>query len=200
MGLSYDDLSLLRFIQKRQSIPLPKVAMQFEKNEISIRRAIEQINLYSAAPMIEIKKGWCLSRVSYKEFVDFIKGISMEDYASSWAERIRVVIVTIFFQGYVNASSLYESWGLSLPTKKQDTANLRRLLSDHGLQLVTLKKKGLSIEGTSCSCGFLSSTFSIPCWNLRTRTASRPASPTRPWKSRATTRPRTVCKRPPKAR
>ena len=57
--------------------------MQFEKNEISIRRAIEQINLYSAAPMIEIKKGWCLSRVSYKEFVDFIKGISMEDYASS---------------------------------------------------------------------------------------------------------------------
>ena len=45
MGLSYDDLSLLRFIQKRQSIPLPKVAMQFEKNEISIRRAIEQINL-----------------------------------------------------------------------------------------------------------------------------------------------------------
>lgn len=105
MGLSYDDLSLLRFIQKRQSIPLHKVAMQFEKNEISIRRAIEQINLYSAAPMIEIKKGWCLSRVSYKEFVDFIKGISMEDYASSWAERIRVVIVTIFFQGYVNASS-----------------------------------------------------------------------------------------------
>lgn len=50
MGLSYDDLSLLRFIQKRQSIPLHKVAMQFEKNEISIRRAIEQINLYSAAP------------------------------------------------------------------------------------------------------------------------------------------------------
>ena len=46
MGLSYDDLSLLRFIQKRQSIPLHKVAMQFEKNEISIRRAIEQINLY----------------------------------------------------------------------------------------------------------------------------------------------------------
>ncbi len=155
MGLSYDDLSLLRFIQKRQSIPLHKVAMQFEKNEISIRRAIEQINLYSAAPMIEIKKGWCLSRVSYKEFVDFIKGISMEDYASSWAERIRVVIVTIFFQGYVNASSLYESWGLSLTTKKQDTANLRRLLSDHGLQLVTLKKKGLSIEGDELQLRFL---------------------------------------------
>ena len=150
--------------------------------------------------MIEIKKGWCLSRVSYKEFVDFIKGISMEDYASSWAERIRVVIVTIFFQGYVNASSLYESWGLSLTTKKQDTANLRRLLSDHGLQLVTLKKKGCPSRGTSCSFGFWSSTFSTPCWNLRTRTASRPASPTRLWKSRATTRPRTACKRLPAAR
>lgn len=31
MGLSYDDLSLLRFIQKRQSIPLHKVAMPVRK-------------------------------------------------------------------------------------------------------------------------------------------------------------------------
>lgn len=155
MGLSYNDLSLLRFIQKRQSIPLVKVAAQFEKNEISIRRAVEQINLYSPAPLIEIKKGLCLSRLSYKEFVDFIQKMGMEDYASSWLERIRVMIVTIFFNGYVNASALYEQWGLSLTTKKQDSAHLRRHLADHGLTLVTLKKKGLAIEGDELQLRFL---------------------------------------------
>ncbi len=155
MGLSYNDLSLLRFIQKRENIPLPKVALQFGKNEISIRRTIEQINLYSPKPLIEIRKGHCLSRLSYREFVAFIQQITMDDYASSWGERIRVMIVNIFFHGYVNASALYEKWNLSLTTKKQDTAQLRQFLAGHGLQLVTLKKKGLSIEGDELQLRFL---------------------------------------------
>ena len=155
MGLSYHDLSLLRFIQKRQIIPLSRVADHFEKNGISIRRAIEQINLYSPKPLVEICNGSCISRVSYKEFVDFIQQITMNDYASSYIERIRVMIVTIFFNGYVNASSLYEHWSLSLTTKKQDTAHLRQLLTGHGLQLITLKKKGLSIEGDELQFRFL---------------------------------------------
>lgn len=155
MGVSYNDLSLLRFIQKRERIPLPKVALRFEKNEISIRRAIEQINRYSPKPLIEIRKGYCLSRLSYREFVAFIQQITMDDYVSSCGERIRVMIVTIFFRGYVNASALYEQWNLSLTTKKQDTAHLRRFLAGHGLQLVTLKKKGLSIEGDELQLRFL---------------------------------------------
>ncbi len=155
MGLSYSDLSLLRFIQKRQYTPLPKVAAQFRKNETSIRRTIDQINLYSPVPMVEVRRNYCISRVSYEEFVRFIQTISMEDYASSRAERIRVLIVTIFFQGYVNTSRLYEGWGLSLTTKKQDTAHLRRFLQDHGLELITLKRKGLSIRGDDLQLRFL---------------------------------------------
>lgn len=155
MGLSYSDLSLLRFLQKRQRISLSKVALQFQKDEISIRRTIERINLFSPEPMVEIQKGFCLSRLSYKEFVDFIQQITMGDYTSSYIERIRVMIVTIFFNGYVNASSLYEYWGLSLTTKKQDTAHLRQFLSRHGLSLLTLKKKGLTIEGDELQLRFL---------------------------------------------
>lgn len=155
MGLSYNDLSLLRFIQKRQSISLAKVALQFQKNETSIRRTVEQINLYSPSPLVEIKKGLCLSRLSYQEFVDFIKQITMIDYNSSYIERIRIMIVTIFFKGYVNATALYENWGLSLTTKKQDTAHLRQFLFDHDLRLATLKKKGLTIEGDELQLRFL---------------------------------------------
>ncbi len=155
MGLSYSDLSLLRFLQKRQRISLSKVALQFQKDEISIRRTIERINLFSPKPLVEIQKGFCLSRLTYKEFVDFIQQITMNDYSSSYIERIRIMIVTVFFGGYVNASSLYEYWGLSLTTKKQDTAHLRQLLSRHGLSLVTLKKKGLTIEGDELQLRFL---------------------------------------------
>lgn len=155
MGLNYNDLSLLRFIQKRQYTPLYKVAAQFNKNETSIRRTIEQINLYSPVPMVEVQKNYCISRVSYEEFVSFIQTITMEDYVSSWTERIQVLIVTIFFHGYVNTSRLYESWGLSLTTKKQDTAHLRRFLLEHGLELVTLKRKGLSIQGDDLQLRFL---------------------------------------------
>lgn len=155
MGLSYNDLSLLRFIQKRQYTPLPKVAAQFRKNETSIRRTIDQINLYSPVPMVDVHKNYCISRVSYEEFVHFIQTIAMEDYTSSWTERIRVLIVTIFFQGYVNTSRLYENWGLSLTTQKQDTAHLRRFLREHGLELITLKRKGLGIQGDDLQLRFL---------------------------------------------
>ncbi len=155
MGLSYSDLSLLRFIQKRELIPLSKVAMQFGKNEISIRRTIDQINLYSEKPLIEVKKSYCISRLSYSEFVAFIGRISINDYASSYSERIRVMIVMMYFRGYVNATALYEQWGLSLTTKKQDTSHLRDFLGEHGLKLITLKKKGLAVTGDELQLRFL---------------------------------------------
>ena len=41
MSLSYNDLTLLRYIQKRQTIPLSKTALHFHKNESSIRRTID---------------------------------------------------------------------------------------------------------------------------------------------------------------
>ena len=155
MGLRYSDLNLLRYIQKHQATPLSTLTVQFGKNETSIRRTIEQINLYSSTPLINIKKSRCTSRLSYREFVEFIQNISLNDYTTSYSERIRVMIVTIFFQGYVNASALYEQWGFSLTTKKQDTAHLRQFLAEHGLRLVTLKKKGLSIEGDELQFRFL---------------------------------------------
>ena len=75
MSLSYNDLTLLRYIQKRQMIPLSKTALHFQKNESSIRRTIEQINLYSSE-----------------------RNLDQKDYLSSSDERIRVMITAIFFK------------------------------------------------------------------------------------------------------
>lgn len=155
MGFNYNDLTLLRYIQKRHSIPLAKAARQFGKNESSIRRAIEQINLSFPSPVIEIEKGICSSHLSYEELVSLIRTMAPSDYASSWDERIRVMIVTVFFRGYVNASQLYEQWGLSLTTKKQDTGQLRQFLKKYGLTLTTLHKKGLTITGDELQLCFI---------------------------------------------
>lgn len=155
MGLSYHDLSVLRFIQNRSRVPLSKVALRFDKNETSIRRNIDKINFYSDRPLIEIDKGWCVSLLTYHELVDFIGHMSAADYVSSSEERIPVMVATIFFKGYVNATALYDEWGLSLTTKKQDTALLRSYLDEHGLKLVTLKKKGLGIAGDDLRFRFL---------------------------------------------
>ncbi len=155
MGLSYHDLSVLRFIQKRNRVPLDKVSLQFDRNETSIRRSIDKINFYSDRPLAEMDRGWCRSLLSYNELVEFIGHIAPVDYVSSVEERIPVMVIAIFFNGYVNASALYERWGLSLTTKKQDTAYLRSYLGSRGLNLVTLKKKGLGITGDELRLRFL---------------------------------------------
>ena len=155
MGLSYHDLSVLRFIQNRNRVPLAKVAIQFNRNETSIRRNIDKINFHADRPLVQIDLGWCESLLSYGELVDFIRHISPEDYDSSSEERILVMVTAIFFNSYVNASALYDQWGLSLTTKKQDTAALRSYLEAHGLKLITLKKKGLGIAGDKLRLRFL---------------------------------------------
>ena len=92
MSLSYNDLTLLRYIQKRQMIPLSKTALHFQKNESSIHRTIEQINLYSSEPMVRIEKSICYSCISYEDLVSFIRNLDQKDYLSSSDERIRVMI------------------------------------------------------------------------------------------------------------
>lgn len=52
MSLSYNDLTLLRYIQKRQMIPLSKTALHFQKNESSTavplnRSIFTPVNLWS---------------------------------------------------------------------------------------------------------------------------------------------------------
>ena len=55
MSLSYNDLTLLRYIQKRQMIPLSKTALHFQKNESSIplnRSIFTPVNLWSGSKKV----------------------------------------------------------------------------------------------------------------------------------------------------
>ena len=155
MGLNYDHLNILRFIQKKQKIHLSLIATRFKKNESSIRRSIEQINSHIETPLIKIITGYCISTLTYREFVHYIQSIKIAEYDSSQQERLRVLVISIFFNGYVNTTALYDDWNFSITTKKKDTAVLRTLLSTYSLVLNTVPKKGLRIDGDELNFRFL---------------------------------------------
>lgn len=119
-----------------------------------------------------------------KTWFSFIRNLDQKDYLSSSDERIRVMITAIFFQNYVNSSKLYEQWGLSLTTKKQDTALLRQFLTRYGLELVTKKKKGLSIQGDELQLRFLVIDILHPLLNLHQKIRYLPVLQIRLWRSR----------------
>lgn len=147
MGLTSSNLALIRYVQEKQGVSLEKLASKFRKNQTSIRREVEMINLHSNAPLINIKKSSCTTPLSYKEYTQFIRDLSFSEFTSTSDERISSILVNIFFNKVVNTSQLYESWDLSLTTKKSDLNQLRTLLAERNCQLVFVRKKGLSIEG-----------------------------------------------------
>lgn len=147
MGLTYHDLSLIRYVQEKQTTTLQDVANRFQKSTASIRREVELINLYSTKPLIEIRKSKCHTKMNYQDYATFVQSITLSDYSSTQQERMNTVIVMMYFSTYVNTSKLYERWGLSLTTKKQDMFALRAYLKKHKLSLISLHKKGLYIAG-----------------------------------------------------
>lgn len=166
MGLTYLNLSLIRYIQEKQVIALVDVASKFHKNTTTIRREIEIINLYVEQPIIEIKKGICMTKLSYHDYACFVQSISLMDYSSNLQERLDACIVSIYFQSYINASKLYEHWGLSLTTKKQDMIALRAYLETYGLALVSLHRKGLCIQGDELRFRFLVIQILYPLFDM----------------------------------
>lgn len=148
MGLSYLNLELLKYIQEKNIISLKKLAEHFNKNITSIRREIEITNLYlNKEQMLLIKNGYVFSQIDYLTYTSFIRNLSIDDYLSTCNERLQVIIVKAFFYDYVNLSREYQTWNLSLTTKKRDTKELKNLLISKHLDMTVLKRKGVAIKG-----------------------------------------------------
>ncbi|OCN05423.1 hypothetical protein A4S06_08720 [Erysipelotrichaceae bacterium MTC7] len=147
MGITNEDLKILRYVQDQQQITLHELSHRFHKNSTSIRRKVDMMNLYANEPLIEIKRSICTCKLSYEELAIFIRNLSMFDYDSTQMERMNVFIIKAFFHPYVNTSDLYASWNLSLTTKKHDMQALKAYLATYHLAIQTVHKKGLTIVG-----------------------------------------------------
>lgn len=180
MTITMNDIEIIRYIQADQNVNLDELSRHFNKNSTTIRRTIDSVNNYSASPIISITNSVCSTKMTYEDLVSFIQSIRIQDYKSNQTERINVFIVSVFFDSYVNASKLYEGWGLSLTTKKKDMAYLREYLNSYDLEVKQVHKKGLTIVGNELMLRLLVCNILYPLYDIK---------PTKSFSERVTNNP-----------
>lgn len=168
MSISANDIKILRYIQGNRDVSLSELSNRFHKNSITLRRTIESLNLHSVDPIITISNSICSTKMSYTQLASFIRSISFDDYRSTQKERINVFIVCVFFESYVNASKLYDNWGLSLTTKKKDMSYLRDYIKKYKLEIKQIHKKGLTIVGDELILRLLVTNILYPLFEIGT--------------------------------
>ncbi len=147
MSFNKEDLKVLKYVQGQHSVALSQVARHFHKELSSVRKQLKQLNDNLPKTIrLKIVNGTVTTTLSYAEYLSFIHNLDSRDYVSTATERIAVILLTCYEQGYVNLSELYGSWNLSLTTKKKDTQLLRNYLQKYKLQVVVLRKKGITVK------------------------------------------------------
>ncbi|MBS5952162.1 MAG: helix-turn-helix domain-containing protein, partial [Clostridium sp.] len=148
MGINNSTLALIKYILDKKKVSIKNASMHFNKNESTIRREIETINLHSRnKEIILIDNGVLTTSLNYTEYTEFIKSLSISQYSSTPDERINTILISALINDCVNLTSLYNKLGLSVTTKKNDTKLLKTILEEKNLKLTVLKKKGIKIEG-----------------------------------------------------
>ncbi|MDV4152022.1 helix-turn-helix domain-containing protein [Clostridium sp. AL.422] len=148
MSINKSTLKLIKYILDKKKVSVTNASIHFNRNESTIRREIETINLYSKnKEIILIENGMLTTTLNYTEYTKFIQSLSISDYSSTADERINIILISSLLNDCVNLTSLYENLGLSITTKKNDTRLLKKLLYENNLKLIVLKKKGIRIEG-----------------------------------------------------
>lgn len=152
MVLNSSSLNLIKYILDKKKVSIKDTSLHFNKNESTIRREIETINLHSKDKnIIIIDNGMLETFFNYREYTEFIKSLSIDQYSSTPIERINIILISALLNDYVNLTTLYNNLGLSLSTKKNDTKDLKDLLSRNNLKLTVVKRKGVKIEGNENS-------------------------------------------------
>lgn len=148
MALTESYLKLLKYVQEKRKINIEETAKKFKKNNSTIRREIDYLNVYLADhEQISIKNGYIISSLKYNDYLSFMKRLSIRDYSSNQNERFNLIIMKCFIEQFVNTTKLYDNLNLSLTTKKNDLKQLRLFLNSKKLNLTILHKKGIKIEG-----------------------------------------------------
>lgn len=148
MSIHYTELRLANYIQEKSGAPLDKLCRRFAKSVGSLRRAVASVNAYlPKEKRFIIEKDRVSSALTYTDYIEFIGGLTLSDYAPSQEERVAVMLVRAFFDEALNMSRLYESMQLSLTTKKKDSKALAARLKRYGLTMEIMPKRGVRIVG-----------------------------------------------------
>ena len=148
MSITKFNLRLLKRIHDGRSVKLTEVSKKMNKSASAIRNSVSTLNKYLLPKhRIIIDKGYLTTDITYEEYTDFVGSITHKVYAEEINERTSLIIAQSFFNGTVNLTMLYTDLFLSFTTKKNDTKKLRERLLDYELDLIILKRKGVTIVG-----------------------------------------------------
>lgn len=179
MLIEYSDLQLLKYLQENPDVPLAKTAGDFYRNPTSIRRQLAAINqMLSGRCYIEVRNSRIRSGLTYADYLDIVRSLTVDTYLPSCKERLQLIIIKAFFGEIVNLTRIYEELGFSVTTKKSDTAKLRPLLSAYGQEVQIARKKGITIIGNELRFRMLVIEILLPLieWDPVTGIMSRRAN------------------------
>ena len=148
LSINHFELKLLNDLQERREISLDLLMEKYKKGLSTIKRNIENLNFYlSKDKQLKIYRGKVISTISYKDKIEFVQKLKINEYSLKKEERTAIILIQVFLNDYINLSKVYEEMGLSLTTKKKDSKYLRAYLNENNLAVKTIPRKGIKIYG-----------------------------------------------------
>lgn len=167
MSINNFEINLIKFIQECGTFDLVSGEQKFLKSSNSLKRNIQNINSYLIPDKEFIFNGnKVISQMNYRDFLDFLKNLSLLEYSPTQEERIALIIINSFFKQYLNKSELYNDIHVSLTTLKKDTVNLKEMLKDRRLSMGVSPKKGIEITGNELQYRILCVTLLLEMTDL----------------------------------
>lgn len=143
------DIKFLSYMQENRELSFSNAVNVFpDKSIVGLKRSQARINYY----LPDHRSIYCAGdmfhcNITYKEYLTFLKDITLNKYISSEQDRMKLILFNLFLYGTVNTSRLYQEIGVSLSTKKKDLKALSDFLQPYSLYLDIIKGQGISLRG-----------------------------------------------------
>lgn len=148
MTVSSFALYLGNRIQEAQQVTLNQLSIKTERSIATIRRTVHSLNEYlQPSSQFVVTESKIINQMSYDEFVSFIQKLSINDFSTSWQERLELLFVITMTDNKANLTKLYQTLEISQSTKKKDRATFSKELEKDQLSLLSLRGKGVTIVG-----------------------------------------------------
>lgn len=178
--ITHSNIELIKHIVNNNRQFLNEIAHHFKKTPTFIRNEIANINLHIPIKHhIAIKNSIVTTSMEYPDFLKLVQNIDLMSYIPTLTERLNVILVLGYFQSYINLTSLYEKWGISLTTKKSDIKSLESFLKPYSLDVKRKPGSGIQIIGNLLNYRILiiqiiSKCIDVNDYNIEYRGANTP--------------------------
>lgn len=148
MTVSSFALYLGNRIQEAQQVTLNQLSTKTGRSIATIRRTVRSLNEYLKPSLkFVITESKIINQISYNEFVAFIQHLTIDDFSTTWQERLELLLSLTMVDNKANLTKLYETLEISQSTKKKDRAIFSKTLEKDDLTLFSLRGKGVTIIG-----------------------------------------------------